>query len=135
MDLKARGLATAAALLLMGAAASAHAAVAPTHTSDFTPSAPVATTTAPWTVAQPPHRTLQWDAKGRWSFRLDMNEPVNREREWKDVQAGAYFRLTPSIRVGGSVGIANSYVQTPQTQPVNPTDAQPRVRLETSFKF
>ena len=138
MDLKAQGLATAAALLLIGAAANAHAATVSTHpASDFTASSSLSSTTttattAPWTVAQSPHRTLQWDPKGRWTFRLEMNEPVNHERDWKDVQAGAFFRITPSLRVGGSVGIANSYSQ---TQTVTPPDAQPRVRLETTFKF
>ena len=142
MDLKAGGLATAATLLLIGAAASAHAATVTTHpapdyvtvaagASSFSSTA-TSPTAAPWTVAQSPHRTLQWDPKGRWGFSLEMNEPVNRERDWKDVQAGAYYRVTPSIRVGGSVGIANSYSQ---TQATTPPDAQPRVRLETTFKF
>src|ERR1700712_3279279 len=51
-------------------------------------------------------KSLQWDAEhGRWSLKLDMDQPVGRDVQWKDVQAGAYFRVTPKLRVGGAVGL------------------------------
>ncbi len=138
MHRKAHFLGLATGLLLAGAATVSHAATvtpATARVSQAPEMIAVATTpatSAPWTVAPTPTRTLQWDPKGRWGFRLDMNEPVNRERGWKDVQAGAYFRITPSLRVGGSVGLTNRF--TP-VEPVVPTATQPRVRLETTFKF
>ena len=86
---------------------------------------------APW--AKPaPHKQLQWDSKGRWGLRLDMNQPSNREADWKDVQAGAFFRITPSLQVGGTVGLGDRLAQ---PRRVTPLDAAPRVHLETAFRF
>ncbi len=86
---------------------------------------------APW-AAPPPHKQLQWDSKGRWGFRLDMNQPNNRDADWKDVQAGAFFRITPSMQVGGAVSLGDRLAQ---PQRVTPLDAGPRVHLETAFRF
>ena len=117
--------------LLIGAAMSlalggaAQAAQAPsTATSSFT-------SDTTWSVP-PPHKQLQWDSKGRWGLRLDMAQPTNRDPDWKDVQAGAYFRITPSMQVRGSVGLGD-----PLSDPklVTPQDAGPRVHLETAFRF
>jgi hypothetical protein len=86
---------------------------------------------APW-AAPPPHKQLNWDSKGRWGFRLDMNQPNNRDADWKDVQAGAFFRITPSMQVGGAVSLGDRLAQ---PQRVTPLDAGPRVHLETAFRF
>jgi hypothetical protein len=83
-------------------------------------------------AAPAPHKQLQWDSKGRWGFRLDMNQPSNRESDWKDVQAGAYFRISPSMQVGGAVSLGDRLAQ---PQRVTPADAGPRVHLETAFRF
>ena len=87
-----------------------------------------------WTV-QPVHRSLQWDDKSRWGLKLDMNQPVGRDMELRDVQAGAYYRVTPSLRVGGAVTLGDGFTGQPSDGSA-PIQAQaPRVRLETSFKF
>lgn len=85
-----------------------------------------------WTVNPAPHRSVQWNAAGRWGVKLDMDQPVNRDMGWKDVQAGAYFRLTPQLRVGGSVGLGDKAVD---AQHLTPQDATPRVHLDTTFSF
>ena len=122
----AKGLAIAA-LLLMGMAATAHAETPrPRTQTDFSSGIQ-----EPWS-APAPRKTLQWDMKGRWSLRLDMDEPPTREMGWKDVQAGAYFRITPSLRVGGSVGLSDKFAPPVQVQP---KDAAPRVHLSTTFQF
>jgi hypothetical protein len=80
-------------------------------------------------------KSLQWDARrGRWGLTLNMDQPSTRDMELNDVAAGAYFRITPSLRIGGAVALSDkSATQTfKQTQPV---ERQPRVRLETAFKF
>jgi hypothetical protein len=81
---------------------------------------------------QPTHKTFQWDQK-HWGLRLDMSEPVGREMELRDIQAGAFFKLTPSLRVGGAVAFADQPTQPDRTS--LPTTTTPRVRLETTFKF
>jgi hypothetical protein len=77
-------------------------------------------------------KSLQWNADGRWGLKLDFDQPASREVQWKDVEAGAYYRLTPSLRVGGGVGLAQ---QTPPSRALPDEKPQPRVRLETTFRF
>ena len=80
-------------------------------------------------------RSLQWDSKkGRWGLKLDLNQAVGRPLSYtdRDVQAGAYFKVTPSLSVGGAVSIGT--VRDDQ-QSVIPADRPPQVRLETAFKF
>ena len=59
-------------------------------------------------------------------------DPLGRDMAWKDVNAGAYLKLTPNIRVGGTVGLGDRLAQ---PQKVTPQDIAPRVHLETAFKF
>ncbi|HRO33745.1 MAG TPA: hypothetical protein PLQ03_10075 [Brevundimonas sp.] len=78
-------------------------------------------------------RSLRWIDSGRWGVDLNMNQPVGRETEWGDVQAGAYYRLSPRFQVGASAGLA-----TPRADPARAAEsdrAPPRVRLESIFKF
>jgi hypothetical protein len=80
-------------------------------------------------------RSLQWDSKkAKWGLKLDMDQELGLPPNYsnRDVQAGAFYKITPSFRVGGSLrfGVTNDGVQ-----PVIPTDKTPRVRLETALKF
>jgi hypothetical protein len=85
-------------------------------------------------IAQPTEKSLFWDQKGHWGLKLDLSQPVGRDMELRDVQAGAYFRLTPSIRVGGAVALGDSSAVDRTVAPQQQTQT-PRVKLETSFKF
>lgn len=130
-------LAGAAALILSGSASMAFAqakphAVAPDFAAknDFTSGAPAGVQ-----YPQDDKRTLRWDAKkGRWGLKLDLDQPTNREMEMQDVQAGAYFKVTPSIRVGGAVSLGESNPALAARR-AQQSDPAPRVRLETAFKF
>ena len=86
---------------------------------------------SPLSLAPAPRRTLQLDSKGRWGFRLDLDQPAARDQDLRDVQAGAYLRIGKGLRVGGTVGFGSA--TTPQN--LRPADPAPRVRLETNFKF
>jgi hypothetical protein len=79
------------------------------------------------------HKSVEWDAKKRWGLKLDLSEPVGRDMQLRDVQAGAYFKVTPSLRVGGAVALGDSTAPD-HTTPL-PQTTSPRVRLETNFKF
>lgn len=116
----------AAALLSVVAAVQAHAE-APRVRNDL------AAEGSNWTVNPAPRRSVQWNAASRWGLKLDVDQPSNRDIEWKDVQAGAYFRITPQLRVGGSVGLG-SKLATPD-QKFLPQDSAPRVHVETAFQF
>ena len=81
-----------------------------------------------------PRRGLQWNEDGRWGLNLNLSQPVGREADWSDVQAGAYYRLNPRYRPH----VTLAYLK-PQTDPARPVESdrrsQPRVRLETIFRF
>ena len=126
MRLWAAGLATCATLILSGMASAAYAA--PVDLVSVPDSAPSST---PFT-APIPHKTYSFDNHGRWGFNLDMEQPTNRETEWKDVTAGAYFRINPRLKFGGSVGLGDKFAQ---PQQIAPQDVGPRVHLETKFQF
>ena len=80
-------------------------------------------------------RSLQWDSKtGHWGFKLDLDQQVGRPLSYsdRDIQAGAFYKITPSFRLGGTVSLGST-TQTPQA--LIPADKAPRVRLETALKF
>ncbi len=79
-------------------------------------------------------RRLVWDAdKGRWGLTLDIKPRTDIGPSGRDVEAGAFFKVTPRLRVGGAVGVGPN-----QPAPIRKSDGReetPRVRLETAFKF
>ncbi len=80
-------------------------------------------------------QTLKWDARrGRWGLTLNLEQPAVRPSTLNDVQAGAYYRITPSLRVGGSVALGEEQLLAGPKK-LSPDEGQPRVRLETAFKF
>jgi hypothetical protein len=125
-----RGFASMVAVAgLLSAANVAHAADAKGKGIDFT------VRTEPSSVAAAGGKTLKWDArKGHWGLMLNLEQPETRASNWNDVQAGAYYRITPSLRVGGAVAMGDQQVVAAPRQPL-PGDGAPRVRLETAFKF
>ena len=44
------------------------------------------------TPASPAQRRgLRWNENGRWGLNFNLNQPVGREADWGDVEAGAYY--------------------------------------------
>jgi hypothetical protein len=79
-------------------------------------------------------RTLEWDAKkGRWGLKLDVEQHLEGDAHWNDVQPGVFFKLTPRLHIGG--GLSLTPAQSGQPNPGAPPEEAPRVRLETTFKF
>lgn len=81
------------------------------------------------------HKSFEWDAaKGRWGLKFDVDQqPGLAGAETKNVQAGAYFKITPSLRVGAGVSLGDQ--QTGTANPLAQQPAPPRVHFETAFKF
>ena len=116
------------AVLLAGSASMAHADPAKKVT-DFTVRADASTNVASGS------KSLKWDArKGRWGVTLNLDQPSNRDAQLNDIQAGAYFRLTPALRIGGAVALGEQPL-VPAYKKSESNDVAPRVRLETAFKF
>ena len=117
-----------AAALLGGAAGVAQAADAPAKPVDFTvrPEAAAAPASA---------KGVNFDARrGKFGVTLSLQQPDTRPGTLNDIQAGAYYRITPSLRVGGAVALGDQQLA-PGPQKLTPDAGQPRVRLETQFKF
>jgi len=75
--------------------------------------------------------SLQFNQKGRWGVDVNVDEPLERDRKLQDVEAGAFFRVTPSVRVGGSVRLDDKL----KPERITPDERGARVRLETKFRF
>lgn len=117
-----------AATALLSAAAGSASAADKAKPVDFT------VRSEPAAAAPDAGRILKWDAvKGRWGLTVNLQQPSERPSTLNDVQAGAYYRITPSLRVGGSVAFGQQEL-TPRANQARPADA-PKVRLETAFKF
>jgi hypothetical protein len=86
------------------------------------------------TTPAPQRRGLRWNDSGRWGLNFNLNQPVGRETDWGDVEAGAYYRLSPRLRVGAAANLASPELD-PARAPDGDRRAAPRVRLETIFKF
>jgi hypothetical protein len=83
---------------------------------------------------QPPHRTLQWDArKGRWGLNFDMTQSPDRDVRWGGARIGLNYRVAPGLRTG--VGVTIGEEAPPDVRRLAPSEPAPRVRLETTFKF
>jgi hypothetical protein len=83
--------------------------------------------------AATPQSRLRFTERGRWGLDLNLNQPVGREESAGDVEAGAYYRVNPRLRVGATAGLAETErdpARAPQTD--RPTA---RFRLESIFRF
>jgi hypothetical protein len=86
-------------------------------------------------AVSPGSSSVKWDARmRRWGLTLNLEQPDARPSTLNDVQAGAYYRITPSLRVGGAVALGEQEM-VPGPKKISPNEGQPRVRLETAFKF
>jgi hypothetical protein len=125
--------ATVVALAFASVAVDAHAQTRPKPRPRLEAVNPTPAPSANDWGPQARRRSLELNTDGRWGLKLDYDQPTTRDMQWRDVEAGAYFRVSPSLRVGGAVGLGS----TPST-PNRVTDDErpaPRVRLETTFRF
>jgi hypothetical protein len=128
MSVRRFALLVATTVLLGAGAGVAQAADAKSKPMDFS----VHTETSPIT---PGSQTVKWDAaRGKWGVMLNLQQPEARAATANDIQAGAYYRITPSLRVGGSLAFGEEQVA-PGSKPNVADPGQPRVQLETKFKF
>lgn len=134
-----RSIAAVVALTLLGTAASAYAQSAPAKPR-VQPTPDAFVVRGDFNLrdsqfgSQGGRRTLMWDAKkGRWGLMLDITPRPDVVSQGRDVEAGAFFRVTPQLRVGGAVGVGRQAA--PVRKAGDREEEAPRVRLETAFKF
>lgn len=85
-------------------------------------------------------RVYAFNLKGKWGVKFDVNQPETTPPGSNDIDAGAYYKLTPSVRVAGTLGFGERTVDAFRADPAATAQQQaaknqPRVRLETTFKF
>ena len=85
-------------------------------------------------AAQPGSSRLRFTERGRWGLDLNLSQPVGRESNLGDVEAGAYYRVNPRLRVGATAGLAEPEAD-PARAPQTDRRAAPRFRLESIFRF
>lgn len=128
MSVRKTAMLIAATVLLSAGAGVAQAADSKGKAIDFTVRTE-ASAVAPGT------QTFRWDAaRGRWGLMLNMQQPDSRGIVASDIQAGAYYRVTPSLRVGVGGALGDPQLQNGPRK-ITPDEAQPRVQFETRFKF
>jgi hypothetical protein len=122
-------VAAVGALVLASAATAAYAQNTGKATASTTPAFAVDPST--WSTGSNA-KSLQWNGNGRWGLKFDYQQPTTRDMQLKDVDVGTFYRVTKRLRVVGSVNVgdgSNPRMVTPDEKP------QPRVRLETLFRF
>lgn len=125
------GLAGGLALLAMADVASAQAAGARARAPAVSLSDAQAARAA---AAQPGSSRLRFTERGRWGLDLNLSQPVGRESDLGDVEAGAYYRVNPRLRVGAAAGLAEPESD-PARAPQTDRRTAPRFRLESIFRF
>ena len=124
------GLAAGLTLLAVADSALAQAAAARSRA----PAVTLSEAQAARAAATPSQSRLRFTERGRWGLDLNLSQPVGRESNLGDVEAGAYYRVNPRLRVGATAGLAE-----PEADPARPpqTDRRtaPRFRLESIFRF
>ncbi|GAA0614933.1 hypothetical protein GCM10009422_07420 [Brevundimonas kwangchunensis] len=120
-----------AGLALIGAADVA-AAQSQSRTRD--PAVSLNDAQAARTTAPAGQSRMRFTERGRWGLDLNMSQPVGRESNLGDVEAGAYYRVNPRLRVGAAAGLATPE-QDPARAPQTDQRTAPRFRLESIFRF
>jgi hypothetical protein len=74
-------------------------------------------------------RSLQ-AAKGRWDVNVAVDPGLGQDPK-QDVEAGAFFRIAPGLKVGGAVRLGDKALK----ERGIPEDRASRVKVETKFRF
>ena len=124
------GLAAGLSLLAVADVASAQTAA----TRSRAPAVSLTEAQAARSAANPGQSRLRFTERGRWGLDLNLSQPVGRDSNLGDVEAGAYYRVNPRLRVGATAGLAE-----PEADPASPPQTErrtaPRFRLESIFRF
>lgn len=126
------GLAAGLALVVVAGSASAQTASRSRAPAVSLSEANAARAATPPASSSPSR--LRFTERGRWGVDFNLSQPVGRESDLGDVEAGAYYRVNPRLRVGASAGLAEPETD-PARAPQTDRRAAPRFRLESIFKF
>ena len=75
-------------------------------------------------------RSLQ-AAKGRWDLNVAVDPALGERAAGNDVEAGAFFRIAPGLKVGAGVRLGDKALK----ERGIPEDRASRVKVETKFRF
>ncbi|MDI1328054.1 MAG: hypothetical protein PSV23_14780 [Brevundimonas sp.] len=77
---------------------------------------------------------LRFTERGRWGLDLNLGQPETRDSNVGDVEAGAYYRVNPRLRVGAAAGLTEADTD-PARGPQTERRQAARFRLESIFRF
>ncbi len=80
--------------------------------------------------------TVEWDTGANWGVMFGLDGVPGRrfERDTVDgVSAGAFFRVSPRVRVGGELGFRPNLGEAGTLRPAEPGSSQ--IKLESAFRF
>lgn len=80
-------------------------------------------------------RALRVDDRGRWSVDFSLSPSTEDPARVGDVGAGAYWRVSPRLSVGASAGVSARPPSDPARRAQGEREGEPRVRLESIFRF
>lgn len=80
-------------------------------------------------------RTLRWYDPGRWGLNFNLGQTPPRAGDGGDVEAGAYYNLNRRLSVGAAAELGAREIDPARPAAEAERRGQPRVRLETIFKF
>jgi hypothetical protein len=120
--------------LTAGLALLAVADVAAAQSQTVRSRAPAVSLTEAQTARAAAPSRLRFTERGRWGLDLNLSQPERRESTVGDVEAGAYYRVNPRLRVGAAAGLAETNTD-PAGAPQTERRSAPRFRLESIFRF
>ena len=124
------GLAAGLSLLAVADVASAQTAAARSRA----PAVSLTEAQAARSAANPGQSRLRFTERGRWGLDLNLSQPVGRESNLGDVEAGG--GADPQTRIDAVVGAG---LAEPEADPASPPQTErrtaPRFRLESIFRF
>jgi hypothetical protein len=85
-----------------------------------------------WTFNDAP--SLELNAGQKWRFTLDLDQDPER-MEFDGVSAGAFFDLTPRMRLGGALSLSGDNDAFTRASNGQLDNDAPQVKFESAFKF
>ncbi len=77
---------------------------------------------------------LTWNGSGRWGLTLDVTRrSENQILPQEEIQAGAYYQITPRFRFGGGISIGGKELS--DASRWTSDEAETGVRIESAFTF
>ena len=91
-----------------------------------------------WTPRGEPRANVRVTPRSRWGVTFGLEReaqrPIDRTLGREGPTAGAFYQVSPKLRVGGAVTLPDQRLR-PEDQRRDPNQRQPGVKVESAFRF